>query len=73
MRLFEIMDIFKVYDICKDSFTVELIGSDVLSFICIQYKNEWIVVNMNTEKIDCHCISRCDCLECLYYFHGLPF
>ena len=72
MRLFEIMEFIKVYDICKDSFTVNVVDSDY-SFICIKYKNEWLIVEKKTERVYFHCVSRCDCLECLNYHYGLPF
>ena len=73
MNLLDIMKLFSIRDMCYDCFTVDLIGSDVISFICIKYKGKWIIVNKNTEHIDYYCSSRCDCLECLNYFHGLPF
>lgn len=59
-------------EVFRNCFTVDIVDS-VLSFICINYKDQWIIVNKNTEHIDYYCSSRCDCLECLNYFYGLPF
>ena len=75
MKLYEILEFLKIRkgELFRNCFTVDIIGSDILSFICIFYKGEWIVVSKATERIIYWCNSRLDCLYMLNYLYGLPF
>ena len=74
MKLNEILEFFRIYDVRNCSFCVDVIGSDCLSFLCyMELDGSWMIVDKFSYAYRYHCFSRLDCLECLNYFYGLPF
>ena len=59
-------------ELFRNCFTVDIVDSDY-SFLCILYKDEWLVYNKISSKILCNCSSRIDCISMLNYYFGLPF
>lgn len=72
MHLFEMLEFLKISDIVKDAFTVNILGTDK-KFYCLFYGKKWVIIDSYDYLIEFVCVSRCDCLECLNYFYGLPF
>lgn len=74
MRLFEMLEFLKIREVCKDCFTVDVVGSDTLSFLCFYYMGEWRIYNkLSNTVFACYYGSRCKCLEIINYYYGLPF
>ena len=72
--LIHIIDWFRVRDVCSQSFVVDLIETNQ-SWICVFDSDNdiWLIYSKLKDIVEFIGYSRIDCLECLYFYYGLPF